>query len=428
MNIAYQVVGNGPIDLVLAPGWLSNIEVLWEQPRVARFLHQLAEFSRLILFDKRGTGLSDRVTEAATLEERMDDVRAVMDATGSRRAALFGFSEGGAMCVLFAATYPERTASLITAGSFARRISGPGYPWGPSKEDMQRTIDDIAASWGTPVGLDARAPSVAQDPAVRQWWSKFLRMSASPSAAVALSKANLEIDIRHLLPSIHVPTLIVHASGEKVIPWQAGQYLADSIPNAKFALVDSIDHIPFFDKSDELVGHIREFLTGAPQVAMVESSVCTLMLTDIVGSTQMAVAQGDSRFADLLEAHHATVRRELTLYRGAEINTTGDGFLASFDGPARAIKCGLAITKALASIGIQSRVGLHTGECEMRGGQLSGIAIHIAARVASLAPAGGVLVSQTVRDLVAGAGLRFQDAGSHELKGLPERWHLYSVV
>lgn len=427
VTIAYQVVGDGPVDLVLVPGFLSNIEVLWEEPRVARFLHRLASFSRLIVFDKRGTGLSDRVTDTATLEERMDDVRAVLDRIGSERAALFGYSEGGSMCALFAATYPNRTAALVMCGSFARRTYTEDYRFMPTVQEMRASIDDMLAHWGEPVGLDVRAPSVAGDPAVRQWFAKFLRMSASPAAAHAVALANLDIDIRHLLPSIQTPTLILHAGGDRLIPRDAGKFLAGNIPGARFVEIRSTDHLPFFGGAEECLAQIQQFVTGATPLPEFDSRVCTIMFTDIVGSTDRAVEIGDRRYHDLLESHHARIRNELQLYRGQEINTTGDGFVASFDGPARAIQCGLAITNAVSEIGLNVRVGLHTGECEVRDGELSGIALNIAARVATLAAPARVLVSQTVKDLVAGSGLKFTDGGMHSLKGLPDQWRLFEV-
>jgi pimeloyl-ACP methyl ester carboxylesterase len=428
VSIAYQVVGRGPIDLVLVPGWISNIELFWEEPNIVRFFEKLMTFSRLILFDKRGTGLSDRVTEAATLEERMDDVRAVLDAVGSSQAALLGWSEGGTMCTLFAATYPERTAALITVGSYARRLRAPDYPYFTDREEAFKAVEAAAADWGGPVWLEIRAPSLVHDPMIRRWWAKFVRMSASASAATALQRLNIEIDVRHVLPSIRVPTLILHAKNDRAIPVGAGRYMAEHIADAKFVEIDTIDHLPFFDKSDEFMHHIQSFLTGSSTPAISESRVSTLMFTDIVGSTQIAVAKGNLRFADLLEVHHAAIRAELARHRGEEINTAGDGFLAAFDGPARAIKCAVAIVQSLSALGIQCRIGLHTGECEVRQGQLHGVALHIAARVAALASAGGVLVSQTVKDLVAGSGLGFRDAGTHTLKGLPDEWRLYEVV
>jgi len=428
LSIAYQVLGDGPIDLVVVPGWISNIEVFWEDAQVARFFERLSTFTRLILFDKRGTGLSDRSTEVATLEERMDDVRAVLDAVGSSRAALLGYSEGGTMCVLFAATYPGRTQALITIGSYARRLKAPDYPYFASREESLAAIEAAAADWGGPVWAEIRIPSVAGDPIVMKWWAKFLRMSASAEAAAALQRMNLEIDVRHVLPMVQAPTLLIHAKGDRGVPVGASRQMAEAIPNATLIELDSSDHLPFYDKSDEILEHIQTFLTGSAAPDLSESQVATLMFTDIVGSTETAVAKGDLRFGDFLDVHHAAVRAELERYRGEEVNTAGDGFLAAFDGPARAIRCAVAISDALAAAGITCRIGLHTGECGLRHGDLVGIALHIAARVAEEAPPGSVLVSQTVKDLVAGSGLDFEDAGLRRLKGLPDEWRLYSVV
>jgi len=428
LSIAYQVIGDGPIDLVVVPGWISNIEVFWEDFHVARFFERLAGFARVILFDKRGTGLSDRSIEAASLEERMDDVRAVMDAVGSSRAALLGISEGGTMCLLFAATYPDRTAALITIGSYARRLKAPDYPYFTTREEALAGVEAAAADWGGPVWIEIRAPSVGDDPIIRQWWAKFLRMSASASAAAALQRMNLEIDVRHVLSTVQAPSLILHAKDDSAVPVGASQHIADHIPQAEFVEIESGDHLPFYEMSDETVRHIQTFLTGSSSQATSASRVSTLMFTDIVGSTEIAVAKGDLRFADLLESHHAAVRSELARFRGEEVNTSGDGFLASFDGPARAIRCAEAIVKSLAALGITCRIGLHTGECGIRQGELQGIALHIAARVAALASPECVFVSQTVKDLVAGSGIQFTDVGLHTLKGLPEDWRLFQVV
>lgn len=428
LSIAFQTVGDGPIDLVLVPGWISNIEVFWESAHVARFFEKLATFARLILFDKRGTGLSDRSIEAATLEERMDDVRAVLDAVGSSRAALLGYSEGGTMCLLFAATYPTRTAALVTIGSYARRLKAPDYPYFTTREEAVAAVESAAADWGGPVWAKIRMRSVADDPIIQQWWAKFLRMSASAEAAAALQRMNLEIDVRHVLPMIKVPTLLIHAKHDPAVPVGASRHMAENIPNANLIEIESGDHLPFYDRPEEVIEHIQTFLTGSSIPEISETRVLTLMFTDIVGSTEMAIAKGDLRFADVLEVHHAAVRGELARYRGEEVRTAGDGFVASFDGPARAIRCALAIMKALNAAGISYRIGLHTGECGVRHGELQGIALNIAARVAALAPPGVVLVSQTVKDLVAGSGLGFQDAGSHKLKGLPDEWRLYEVV
>lgn len=428
LSIAYQVIGDGPIDLVVVPGWISNIEVFWEDAHVARFFERLSLFTRLILFDKRGTGLSDRGTEAATLEERMDDVRAVLDAVGSSRAALLGYSEGGTMCVLFAATYPDRTAALITIGSYARRLEAPDYPYFTNREEALAAIEAVAADWGGPVWAEIRMPSVADDPIVMRWWAKFLRMSASADAASALQRMNLEIDVRHVLPMVQAPTLLIHANGDRGVPVGASRQMAEVIPDAKLVELESPDHLPFYDKPDEIIERIQAFLTGSTKPDLAESRVATLMFTDIVGSTEAAVAKGDLRFGDFMEVHHAAVRAELERYRGEEVNTAGDGFLAAFDGPARAIRCAIAIRDTLSTTGITCRIGLHTGECAVRHGDLVGIALHIASRVSDAASPGAVLVSQTVKDLVAGSGLGFESVGLHHLKGLPDEWHLYKVV
>jgi pimeloyl-ACP methyl ester carboxylesterase len=356
LSIAYQVIDDGAIDIVVVPGWISNIEVFWEDSHVVRFFEKLATFSRLILFDKRGTGLSDRSVEAATLEERMDDVRAVLDAVGSKRAALLGISEGGTLCILFAATYPDRTAALITVGSYARRLRAPDYPYFTNRDEALKAVEAAAADWGGPVWIDIRIPSVANDPIIRNWWARFLRMSASASAAAALQRMNLEIDVRHMLPSIRTPTLILHAKDDRGVPVGASRHMADNIPNAKLVEIEASDHLPFYEKPDEWIHHIQVFLTGGSTPVTSESRVSTLMFTDIVGSTKMAVEKGNLRFADLLEVHHAAVRGELARYRGEELNTAGDGFLASLDGPARAIKWAEAIVKTLAALGISCRL------------------------------------------------------------------------
>jgi pimeloyl-ACP methyl ester carboxylesterase/class 3 adenylate cyclase len=428
VNIAYQVVGDGPIDLVLVPGWLSNIDVFWEEPRLARLLTRLASFSRLILFDKRGTGLSDRVSDMPSLEVRMDDVRAVMDAVGSQRAALFGYSEGGAMCILFAATYPDRASALIMAGSFARRTLAPDYPWGPAAEQQRAFIDQMEADWGGSVGIEDRSPSLAHDERYRQWWARWLRSSASPAAAANLMRMNMEIDVRHVLPAVRVPTLLLHSIDDRLIEVGASRYMAAQIPGAKLVELRGIDHIPWGCDSDLIVDEIEEFLTGARPGAEPDRVLATVLFTDIVGATERASRVGDRSWHDLLDSHHALVRRELEHFRGREIDTAGDGFLATFDGPARAVRCACAISKAVRALGLEIRAGLHTGECELMGDKLGGIAVHTGARVAAEAQASEVLVSSTVKDLVAGSGLTFLDRGVQSLKGIPGEWHLFAVA
>jgi pimeloyl-ACP methyl ester carboxylesterase len=427
VSVAYQVTGEGAVDVVFVPGWVSNIDVFWEEPSCARFLQRLASFSRLILFDKRGTGLSDRVTSTPTLEERMDDVRAVMDAVGSERAALLGYSEGGPMCALFAATYPERTISLIMVGSYARRLKAHDYPFGIEWAERRKHIETVEREWGTPVALEKRAPSLAGDARFRQWWARFLRMGASPATAVALTRMNSEIDIRPILPAITVPTLVIHAEGDQTVPVEAGRHLASSIPTARFVGLPTADHLPWVGSPEVILDSVEEFVTGIRSRPHIDRMLCTVLFTDIVGSTEHALRLGDRGWQDLLEAHHRVVRRELAVFRGREVDTAGDGFYMTFDGPARAIHCAMAIRDAVKELGLSLRIGVHTGECEMKGGELRGIAIHIGARIAALAKGGEVVVSQTVKDLVAGSGIGFRDHGVHTLKGIPDQWHLYAV-
>ena len=427
VNIAYQVFGAGPIDLVVVPGWISCIETFWEEPGFTRFLQRLGSFARVLLFDKRGTGLSDRVTDTPTLEERMDDVRAVMDAVGSKRAALLGYSEGGPMCALFAVTYPERTEALIMVGSFARNKWAEDYPHGRTAEQQRKWLEEIRTQWGGPVGIEARIPSMANDERVRNWWAKLLRTGGSPSTVLALSTMNYEIDVRHLLGSIRVPTLLIHPSRDRAVPVELSRYMAERIRGVRLIELDTDDHLPFFVNPNEIPDIVREFLIGGRAEVDEDRVVKTVMFSDIVDSTQLAAKIGDTRWRDLCEAHHANVRRELAIYRGQEVDTAGDGFYAAFDGPARAIRCACEVRNSMKPLGLSVRVGLHTGECVITGGKVAGVAVHIGARVAALAPPDTVLVSQTVKDLVAGSGLEFEDFGLHALKGITESWHLYTV-
>jgi pimeloyl-ACP methyl ester carboxylesterase len=431
VNIAYQVVGEGPIDLLYVPGWVSNVEAMWEEPAMARFLDRLASFSRLILFDKRGTGLSDRVTNdrLPTLEQRMDDVRAVLDAAGSQRTALFGHSEGGNMCLLFAATYPERTRALITLAVFAKRIRSDDYPWAPAAEEREETARDVEARWGKLSREDAEyyAPSRVDDEQFVSRLAGYLRRSASPGAAAALLRMNSQIDVREVLPTIQVPTLCLHRTGDHDVNVEEGRYIAGRIPGARFVELPGSDHWIAAGDVDRLADEIEEFLTGARPVLEADRVLATVLFTDIVGSTKRAAELGDRRWRELLESHHAAVRVELERWRGRELDTAGDGFLAAFDGPARAIRAARAIGAAVRPIGLDLRAGVHTGECQLVGEKLGGIAVHIGARVAAAAAAGEVLVSQTVKDLVAGSGIQLDDRGLHELKGVPGEWRLYAV-
>jgi len=426
VNIAYQVVGGGPRDLVLVPGFVSHLEEDWTEPGSARFLDRLASFSRLIRFDKRGTGLSDRPGGLPDLETRMDDVRAVLDAVGSERAALFGYSEGGPMSVLFAATYPDRTSALVLYGTYAkRRDPDDDYPWAPTRENRLETAKEIEESWGVDADLGTMAPNA--DPAFRQWFARRARASASPAAARDLVLMNAQIDVRAVLPAIQVPTLVLHRTGDRDSRPEEGRYIAGHIPGARFVELEGHAHVPMIDP-DQIVDEIEEFLTGVRRAPEPDRVLATVLFTDIVGSTEKAAALGDHAWLELRETHHAVVRRELGRFRGREIDTAGDGFLATFDGPARAVRCAAAVTDAVRDLGLEVRAGVHTGEIELVGDKVGGIAVHIGAWVAARAEPGEVLVSSTVKDLVAGSGIAFAERGRAELKGLPGDWALFAVV
>jgi class 3 adenylate cyclase len=434
VHIAYQTLGNGDRDLILVPGFISHVEHFWEDPGVARFLRRLASFSRLIFFDKRGTGMSDRVPdpELPTLEQRMDDVRAVMDAVGSERAALFAPSDAGAMATLFAATYPERTAALILYGCFAASAKDPDYPWGMTSDELaehnRRISERWQQSWGQgALYLELFAPSMIGDERYEEWFARLERLSVSPGAAITLARMNRQIDVRQLLSAIQVPTLVLHRKDDRVVSVEEGRYLAERIPGAKYVELKGADHWPWTGDADAIIEEVLEFLTGTRELPSTDRILTTVMFTDIVGSTELAADMGDRRWAELLEGYQQIVRRELARFRGREIDTAGDGFLATFDGPARAIQCGSAIRDAVKGLGIEIRAGLHTGECEVVGEKIRGVAVHIGARVAALAGPGEILVSRTVRDLVAGSGLAFDDRGSHVLKGVPGDWQLFAV-
>ena len=427
-NIAYQVIGDQPRDLIVVPGWVSNIEVFWEDPAAARFLRRLTSFSRLILFDKRGTGLSDRVGELPDLETRMDDVRSVMDAVGSKAATLCGYSEGGVMCALFAATYPARTSSLIMVGSYVRQKPAPGYLGARSEEQQEQFLQSIQKDWGGPVGLDLRAPSIAHEQRVRQWWARFLRMSASPAAALELTRMNYEIDVRHVLPAIHVPTLLLHSAGDMAVDVYSSRYMAERIPGARLVVLPGNDHLPWGADADAILDEIEEFITGEHHSAEPDRILATILFVDIVGSTDQAAALGDRRWRDVLQSFYGVVRGQLPRFRGSEVSTTGDGVLATFDGPARGIRCARSIADGVRPLGFEVRAGLHTGECEVIDDNVGGIAVHTAARVATLAQPSEVLVSHTVRDLVAGSGLKFASRGTHTLKGVPGDWSLFAAI
>jgi len=427
VNIAYQVVGEGPVDLVYVPGWVSHIELAWELPDLVSGFERMASFARLILFDKRGTGMSDPVPaqELPTLEQRMDDVRAVMDAVGSERAAVFGASEGGNMSMLFAATCPERTIALCTFGCTAKRIWSPDYPWAPTLEHRQEAFEHVDRQWTNGLDWEDVAPSL--DPPALAKLSRYYRRCASPGAAVALMKMNTYVDVRDVLPSISVPTVVMHRTDDRDANVEEGRYIASKIPGARFVEFAGADHSWWTQHRDAILDEIEELATGVRPAPQPNRVLATVLFTDIVGSTERVGELGDSRWAALLGRHHAAVRRELERFRGHEVDTAGDGFLATFDGPARAIRCALAILDAVGDLGLELRTGVHTGECELLGDKVAGIAVHTGARISALAGAGEVLASATVRDLVSGSGIEFEDRGEHALKGVGER-RVYAVA
>ena len=429
VNIAYQVMGDGPLDLVFVMGWVSHLEYFWAEPSFARFLTRLASFSRLILFDKRGTGLSDRVpiNQLPTLEQRMDDVRVVMEAVGSKRAALCGVSEGGPMCSLFAATYPEKTSALVMIGTYAKRVWHPDYPWAPTMKEREEFYEVMRREWGTPVGLEERAPSMADDPQFREWWATYLRMGASPGAALALTKMNADIDVRHVLPSIRVPTLVIHREHDQCLKVEEGRYVASRIPGAKYRELSGVDHLPFVGDQNAILDEIEEFLTGVRHAADYDRVLATVVFSRLMDADRQVSRLGEQRWGDLLERYTTHTRRELELFRGREVEMADGNFLATFDGPARAIRAACAISDAAARLGIRVKAGLHTGECDMVESKVGGIAVQIGAHVVEQAAPGEVLVSHTVKDLVAGAGIGFEERGTHVLENVPGEWRLFAV-
>jgi pimeloyl-ACP methyl ester carboxylesterase len=431
VNIAYQVIGDGPLDLVLVHGWVQSFDARWEIEPIDRFYRRLASFSRLILFDKRGTGLSDRVApdNLPSLEVRMDDMRAVMDEVGAERAAVLGHSEGGAMCALFAATYPERTQALVMAGSAARTRWAPDYPIGATDEAIEALETLILEHWGVDAIrslLQQMGPTIVDDEELVQAHARAALRAASPAAAAALTRMSAMIDIRHVLQAIRVPTLVLHREDEVLA--EASRYVGERIPGARIVELPGADHMPWLGDQDSALDEIEEFLTGVRPHPALDRVLATVLFTDIVGSTELAADLGDRRWRELLEQHNELVRRELRRFRGRELSTAGDGFLATFDGPGRAVACAVSIREAARALGLQIRFGLHTGELELAGTDVRGIAVHTGARVAAKAGPGEVLASSTVKDLVAGSGLEFEDRGSHELKGVPGEWRLYAVA
>ncbi|MCI0679154.1 MAG: adenylate/guanylate cyclase domain-containing protein [Actinobacteria bacterium] len=430
VNIAFQVVGEGPDDLVYIPGWISNIEIMWEDPPMAAFLERLASFTRLIIFDKRGTGMSDRVPSQhlPTLEVRMDDLRAVMDVVGSEGASLLGHSEGGNMAILFAATHPQRVDRLILVGSYAKRVWSEDYPWAPTPDTREDEVAELEEHWGEPGTMMELAPSRFDDPAFRGWMSRYARLGATPKDAVTLLRMNTQIDTRSVLPSISVPTLCIYKTADRDVNVEEGRWIVSVIPGAKLVEIGSRDHWIAGEGAEEVLDAIELFVTGHLPSRQPTRVLTTVLFTDIVGSTDTAQALGDSEWRGLLGRHREMVRTEIARFKGQEVVTTGDGFLARFDGPARAVRAARSIANGAVALGLEIRAGVHTGEVELVGDDIAGIAVHLGARIAGLGSPGEVLVSRTVRDLVAGSGLVFDDRGQHQLKGISEPWQVFAVV
>ncbi|MFL5797669.1 MAG: adenylate/guanylate cyclase domain-containing protein [Actinomycetota bacterium] len=424
VHLAYQVVGDGPIDLVYAPGIWSNLDVMWDEPRWARFLGRLASFSRLILFDMRGIGLSDLGADPPVLEVQMDDLRAVMDAAGSERAAIFGGARGGAMTLLFAGSHPERTRWLVLYAPVVKTVRAEDWPYGRNAEEQEQFASRFLDEMGTGRNLELQGPQGLEDEAFVRWWARFERLVASPGRFREIAGVLARLDVRSVVPSVQAPTLVLQRRGDRITDLGQARWVASQIPGARLVELEGDDHLPFLGDGDAIVDEVEEFLTGARPAPASDRVLATVLFTDIVGSTERAASLGDRAWKDLLERHHAVVRSDLAQHRGREVDTAGDGFMASFDGPARAIRCARAIVDAVRELGLEVRAGVHTGECELMGEKLSGLAVHIAARVAAAAGPGEVLVSSTVRDLVAGSGLAFTDLGPHELKGVPGAWML----
>jgi len=424
IHIAYQIFGDGEIDLVFVPGFISHIENSWDEPGFAEWLRKLGSFSRVIMFDKQGTGLSDRGSELPGMDERMDDVRAVMDAEGIERAAIFGISEGGSLATLFAATHPDRSRALILYGAFARFKS-----WFPTKEALKNLILYIEKDWGSGKSLQMFAPSKKDDLAFQQWWGKFERLGASPGAVKALMHMNSQIDTSDILASVNVPTLVMHRKDDVAVNVEGGRFLAERIPDAKYVELSGSDHLPWVgENTNQILDEMAKFLTGEWRPIESDRILATVLFTDIVGSTRHAVEMGDQQWRELLGRHNAMMQKNIARFRGRAIKSTGDGFLATFDGPARAIRCASASSEDARQLGIELRAGLHTGEIELIGEDIGGIAVHIASRVMGKAGGNEVWVSRTVKDLVVGSGFEFTDQGVYNLKGVPGDWQLFTVV
>jgi class 3 adenylate cyclase len=428
-SVAYQVIGDGSSDIVFIPDWVTNLEIMWEEPTLARFLDRLASFGRLICFDKRGTGVSDPVSLGAvpTWEEWMDDVGTVMDAVGSECATVFGHGDGGHMALLFAATHPNRTAALVLADTYARRHRAPDYHCGVPPQIAEQLIEFILSTWGTGQAVVQGSPDLARNPSFVEWRGRYERLAMSPGQFKSIYPLTYELDFRPVLETIRAPTLVLHRLGNPYVRLDNGRYLADHIEGARFVEVPGDDHLFHGGDIEAVLGPVREFVTGAKEAPVEDRVLATVLFTDIEGATEHTANLGDRAWADLLERHHATVRQQLERFRGREIDTAGDGFFATFDGPARGVRCGLEIRDAVRSIGLEIRAGLHTGECELIGDKVGGIAVHIGARVMNIAKGGEVLVSRTVKDLVAGSGLEFTTHGTHTLKGVEGEWELFAA-
>jgi class 3 adenylate cyclase len=428
VHIAYQVFGSGDLDVVLVPGFVTHVELFWEQEPVARAFESLASYARVINFDRRGSGLSDPVAKAPTLEERMDDVRAVMDAAGSKRAALLGISEGVPMSILFAATYPDRVQALVCCGGMARSTEDVDYPWAaPAEALLQSGLELVLPHWGEGAIIEVAAPSQADNPETRAFFGRLERASASPGMLASLTQMFLDIDVRDVVPSVQAPTLVLHRRHDRLVDVRNGRWLAEHLPNARLVELPGSDHILWYEHPELALAEVQEFLTGTHYTPEPERTLATVVFTDIVDSTSTAAEFGDRRWREVLERHQRTVRAALGRFGGREIKSIGDGFLATFDGPARAIRCAREILDSSEELGIRVRAGVHTGEIEVMGDDIGGIAVHIAARVSTLAGPSEVLVSRTVKDLVAGSGIAFSDRGAHTLKGVPDTWQLYAA-
>jgi pimeloyl-ACP methyl ester carboxylesterase len=427
LHIAYQEAGEGPVDLLYVPTWIGQIEVFMEEPSIAAFVERICSFARVISFDRRGAGLSDPWVGLPTLEDQMDDVLAVMDATGTERASLMGTLEGGPLAMLFAATHPDRVERLILYGTYARSRWATDYDWPPSDAERDARMEELVAAWGKGELVASLAPSMAADPDFRRWAGRMERYSASPGTVAAVMEALGETDVRHVLPSIRVPTLVMHRRDDEFLMVEHSRYLARSIPNARYVELEGSDGLFSVGDSEAVLGEIEEFLTGERHMPEPDRVLATVLFTDICGSTERAAAMGDSAWRSLLQRHDELVNAEVVRHRGKAVKSTGDGVLATFDGPARAIGAARSIEESVRQLGIEIRAGLHTGECEMIGDDVGGLAVHIGARVLDKAGPGEVLVSSTVKDLVVGSGIHFQDRGAHELRGIPGSWNLFEV-